>query len=179
MIGSTLPPGLPTSSGAVQSLWPHYRLPTHLLPERYRLHLQTFIPFNEAEEGEPTDFTTKGRMEISMRCVQDTNIVVLHAWNITVRAVGLKLGDKSIGTQNPVYDHVRNLVIIESQEKLIAGSPYTIQLDYEGQIVTENQGLYRSQYITPEGEKRWVLLRRSERWQVATCNAKNFQTFLR
>ncbi len=60
-----------------------WRLPRWLLPRHYKLRLLPFI-----EEG---NFTTQGRVDILLECMEPTQLIVLHMAEITIPNDGLQV----------------------------------------------------------------------------------------
>lgn len=60
-----------------------WRLPRWLLPRHYKLRLLPFI-----EDG---NFTTEGRVEILLECIEPTQMIVLHMADINIAEEGLQV----------------------------------------------------------------------------------------
>ena len=65
-----------------------WRLPRWLLPRHYKLRLLPFI-----EEG---NFTTDGRVEILLECMEPTRMIVLHIAEISIPNDGLQVFKRAL-----------------------------------------------------------------------------------
>jgi aminopeptidase N len=118
------------------------RLPSHLMPELYRLQLTPFIV--------PDNFTIRGRVEIRMKCIKAANNVTLHMADLLVQndTVSVEQVDsgKSIRITGHTYDKDREFYITKLGESLEPGKVYNIKIDYTAYLKDNLKGFYRSVY---------------------------------
>ena len=134
-----------------------YRLPGDIRPIHYNLHLQVFLPFNQFETNRLDAFTTAGTVAIEVQCITRTDVIILHAWNLTIQHSRIQVSDaihREISVERSHVDDLRNFLIIQLAEPLIVGQIYRVEIKFAGDIIEETQGLYRSKYTLDNGDTR-------------------------
>ena len=121
------------------------RLPTHLLPVLYTLHLVPFII--------PDNFTIRGYVEIEMLCRQAATNVTLHVADLLVQNDTVVIEEKESGRKLEIsghsYDKDREFYITNLGESLEAYTTYTIKISYTAYLTDKLKGFYRSVYKDP------------------------------
>lgn len=162
-------PGSPTTTtapaGRPPGPWDDFRLPATLRPLHYSLLLwpHTAAPGQAAEpEPEPEPRTFSGQVAITVRCLGDTPVVLLHSHTLTYQGAAV-LGP--LGEEEPRRRRVpvaqvwlaerHQYVVLELREELRAGALYELRLDFEGRLRSfpDFHGLFLSTY-RDEGESR-------------------------
>ncbi|KAE8635577.1 hypothetical protein XENTR_v10002672 [Xenopus tropicalis] len=157
-------------------IWNNLRLPHNLVPLHYDLEL-----WPRMEEDEEGNYPFSGQVNITISCVEDTDVVLLHSIQLNFSDVGLRLlGNKTImyqsmekdgkhnalqegraykRLQDPTYDiHGGNVsinnvwtfedhsyVVLELNERLVAGNLYLLELNYTG-FIRQNTALFITHY---------------------------------
>ncbi|XP_019622170.1 PREDICTED: thyrotropin-releasing hormone-degrading ectoenzyme-like [Branchiostoma belcheri] len=129
---------LADSSGG-DAPWHRPRLPKSLAPYHYRLELKPNL--------EDSVFT--GTVEISLHCLAPTRYIVLHAnlLNITEGSVFLKSLRGEILTLRDWFLYPKNeFLVLESKTSLETGRRYVIGMKFQGKLLEDMRGFYRSFY---------------------------------
>ena len=127
--------------------WNDIRLPDYVTPLRYSLVLHPNL----------TTLFLRGQMEVILSVNKETNFIIFHARNVTLTVVMVKdRNDREILTSRILYYPYHQQVSIELKNTLQPGSNYSLALRYEGRVREDLEGLYLSQYMTPDGVKRWL-----------------------
>lgn len=156
---TTPAPTTPTTSLAPTTEAPpneniNLRLPGTIVPYHYNLRLRPDI-----YTGNSSTFSFDGHVEVFFSVANTTDVVVLHARNLTVNntSVWVKSADllESIGIFNVEYDSEREFLNISLTKSLDLGRQYVVALSFSGPITGGLKGLYYSSYKT-EGETRSV-----------------------
>ncbi|XP_077866926.1 aminopeptidase N-like, partial [Saccoglossus kowalevskii] len=130
------------------------RLPESLKPYHYNLVVRVFL---DEEDGD-AQFTFDGNVTISITCVETTNVITLHAFDIEVDPLETLITDMQgteIGISSQTIDELHEFYIIELKTSLKAGEEYSAYLTFEGILGRELHGLYRSSYNDPE--TKWLV----------------------
>ncbi|VDI83753.1 Hypothetical predicted protein [Mytilus galloprovincialis] len=131
---STTPPG----GGDV-------RLALNLYPLLYDLEIQPYI-----YEINPADFYFKGKVKIEMECRRSTNEIVLHSNKLNITTSSVTITPMSSGQSiiNPTieFDTVNQFLILKSTTQFVAGSSYSVYIEFRGPILSNLAGLYQSSY---------------------------------
>ncbi|KAL8203506.1 UNVERIFIED_CONTAM: hypothetical protein K2H54_055864 [Gekko kuhli] len=147
-LASTRPPGP----------WDRLRLPATLAPVHYSLLLWPHLA-----PGLPEPRTFSGRVNITVRCRQETSTVLLHSHQLTYRG-GAVWGplDEPRGGPNasrvPLADlwlaERHQFVVLELRGKLRAGALYELRLAFHGLLNVDGgfRGLFSSAY-EDQGER--------------------------
>ncbi len=115
---------------------PH-RLPTDVLPRRYRLHLAPDL----------ASFGVKGRVEIDLDVKRPTREIVLHAVDLEIQAV--TLGGEKLATS---LDAAKERLTLTAAKALPPG-PCTVAIEFAGALSEQMRGFYRSGFTRPDGSK--------------------------
>lgn len=119
------------------------RLPTNVIPVHYDLNLRAMTGSKFSGERAYT-----GSVKIHIRIVSNTNSITLHNRGLTITNIILT----GVGGGTPItttYSIVTNydfLVIDTSSTILSQGQEFTLQIDFSGNMRTDNGGFYRSSY---------------------------------
>jgi len=143
--GQTVEPEPEPEPGSQKAKVTDVRLPTHLIPELYTIHLTPFII--------PDNFTIRGYVEIEMRCTQAANNVTLHLADIIVNNDTVRMEEKVTGKEIVImshsYDKDREFYISHLAESLKPENVYTIKIEYTAKLQDNLKGFYRSKYVDP------------------------------
>ena len=129
-----------------------YRLPKNLIP--YYYDLKIFTNFDSFTK--PSNFN--GSVEISFKCLADTNRIVLNAYDLVIRndsimVVDIDNGDRYIYSK-PINDRYKQILIIPLLKSLKLGHNYSIYIEYEGFLIEDNAGLYLASYLDLNNQRR-------------------------
>ncbi|GAU99349.1 hypothetical protein RvY_10367-2 [Ramazzottius varieornatus] len=166
---TVLPPGSTTNSSSAVD-WPNYRLPGNIDTVSYDVWLKINLPFDEnsAIGDGSKDFTTEGIVTIEFIVKEPLRVVILHSWNLTIAeddVVILNVADKNL-VQTFQFDEQRHLLKILLTEDLHpADKPHQLTITFNGKIMDDNQGLYRSSY-TVNGTKRYLATSQFEAYKL-------------
>ncbi|KAI8500654.1 Endoplasmic reticulum aminopeptidase 1 [Branchiostoma belcheri] len=129
---------LADSSGG-DAPWHRPRLPKSLAPFHYRLELKPNLE----------EFLFTGAVEISLHCLAPTRYIVLHAnlLNITEGSVFLKSLRGEILTLRDRFLYPKNeFLVLESKTSLETDRRYVIGMKFQGKLLEDMRGFYRSFY---------------------------------
>nr|CAD7397313.1 unnamed protein product [Timema poppensis] len=125
-----------------------YRLPGNILPLHYNISL---IPDLDTE-----NFTFTGEITIRFRGVKDTTTIVLHMNDTVVDEDSMIIRDlKSNLTISMIfteYNEDNHFYTIHPGGFIYSGMEYELAFKYEGNLRDDMQGLFRSSYVTKDGE---------------------------
>lgn len=79
-----------------------WRLPRSLLPRKYQLRLLPYL--------DNANFTTDGRVEILLECMQETQLLVLHMADITIVKDGLQVTMVIVFVFNAALTHLFDII---------------------------------------------------------------------
>lgn len=113
-----------------------YRLPTHLVPESYKLSLVPFLT--------PGNFTSKGQVDITVLCMEDAKNFTLHAKNISVLSAEVVGGPSVV---DPATDVTRDFIVGHLDAPLRKGSRYVIRIRFVSKILDAKEGTIDSRQI--------------------------------
>lgn len=127
------------------SCYQHYRLPTAIQPDRYKLKVITRLE-------NPPHLTFDGQVSIRFKVLEDTQNITLHAQNLTIdqermflksyRAKEFKLCLDSVNTVEE-----QDYYIIHLCQTLKKGETYKLKLYFSGELNEKLHGYYRSSYV--------------------------------
>nr|XP_061796529.1 aminopeptidase Ey-like [Nerophis lumbriciformis] len=151
-LNSTTPiPTTPISTTpAPMEPWHHYRLPQTLAPISYNITLR---PQLEPQEDDIFIFT--GSCYAVFTCVQDTNLILIHAnklhlnpWDGGYLASlrGLN-GAETPGLRKSWLEVPTQYLVLQLNDSLKAGSMYEVTTHFTGELVDDLGGFYRSEYM--------------------------------
>lgn len=141
--------GFETPSVAMTTAqWESFRLPVSLKPTHYDLKLTTFV--------EENNFS--GSVDITFRCVETTNLVILHKEDLHIHEDAIRLTNLGRREANrlqatPDYHMSYSLYIMHFQNFLTEGETYNLHLEFTGVFTPSLYGIYRSQYQTKSGPR--------------------------
>lgn len=140
-----------TSNAAAS--YKHYRLPTAVRPEHYKLEIATHL---NDEKG----FEFSGLVGITIQVLDNANNITLHAKNLTIDQSSIQiknLEDTEENIQldsieiNPIHDYY----IMKLSKPLVKGGRYLLQMPFKAELNTNLYGYYRSVYtVRATGERR-------------------------
>ncbi|XP_077200462.1 aminopeptidase Q isoform X2 [Paroedura picta] len=141
--------------------WDRLRLPATVAPVHYSLLLWPHLA-----PGLPEPRTFSGRVNITVRCRQETATLLLHSHRLTYRAAAVWGPVAGPGGANATRVPLAELwlaerhqfAVLELREKLRAGALYELRLAFDGPLYLEGgfRGLFRSSY-EEQGERRWLV----------------------
>lgn len=143
----TVPPK--TSDGTVFP-WDKMRLPEYIVPGHYDLLVHANL----------TTLTFEGTTAISITASQPSSAIILHSQHLQIRRATLRKGEMPSGgmpSEEPlrVLEYPpREQIALLARTPLEVGLPYTVVLDYAGNLSESFHGFYKSTYRTKEGELR-------------------------
>jgi puromycin-sensitive aminopeptidase len=114
---------------------PH-RLPTDVLPRRYRLHLAPDL----------RTFAVQGRVEIDLDVRTATREIVLHAAELEIREA--RLGGEALQV---AFDAARERVTLTPSPLPLGAA--TVSLAFAGTLSEHMRGFYRSAFTRPDGSQ--------------------------
>nr|XP_034956187.1 aminopeptidase Q isoform X2 [Zootoca vivipara] len=143
--------------------WDSWRLPGDLEPLHYSLLLWPHLA-----PGLPEPRTHSGQVNITVRCLRDTDAVLLHSVELVYQRAavwGPLTGGTAAAANGSVavaelWEAPRNeYAVLELRANLSAGALYELQLAFWGKIQAEPEfhGLFGSSY-KDEGESRWLVV---------------------
>jgi len=128
-----------------------YLLPTALIPSQYEVHL---IPYLDTDAPTPEQqFTFDGVVKIRITCSDATNVIKMHAYDITIASkddIKVTLADSA--TVVPVdsfeiSDDDKNFFTIQLGQSLEVAAEYDVEITYTGKLNEDLDGFYRSSYV--------------------------------
>ncbi|XP_059097724.1 aminopeptidase N-like isoform X2 [Tigriopus californicus] len=124
------------------------RLPGDLKPTTYKVALIPFII--------PDNFTIDGHVDINLDVVEETAVVKIHAKDLTIYEESVEIDGKTSNILGFGNDHAREFFLIYLSSPLPKGSTVRLSMDFLGSLSNKLVGFYRSKYISPEGEDRYI-----------------------
>ncbi|XP_058986516.1 aminopeptidase N-like [Musca domestica] len=140
---------------ALTNAYTHYRLPTAIKPDRYKLKVITHLE-------NPANLTFNGQVSIRFNVLEETNNITLHAQNLTIDENRIQLksyGDKKYRLCKESVQTVteQDYYIIRLCQPLEKGQMYKLKLYFSGILSEKLHGYYRSSYVAKEtNETRWL-----------------------
>ncbi len=117
-----------------------YRLARTVVPRAYRIHL---TPDLEA-------FTFSGRVEIDVEVNEPTNVVTLHALELSIDTVRLTSGSLRLTSTGHTLDETYQTATLDFDGVCPTG-PATLEIEFTGVLNDLLVGFYRSSYTDPDG----------------------------
>ncbi|XP_071800471.1 aminopeptidase N-like isoform X2 [Asterias amurensis] len=147
--GGSEPAGTSDPSGA--GLWKTTRLPQTLSPVSYELMVRTDM----------TKFIFSGSVGILFECLEPTDLILIHANNLTVGEGQTTLKRDGGGTapellKEPWIYEENQFIVIELDGTLKKGDMYRLYIEFQGPLQEDLAGFYRMSYISAAGEKRFL-----------------------
>lgn len=132
-----------------------YRLPNSTVPLKYNIEITTHVHDPNSDQ----QFEFEGKVIISLR-VEEENVqnITLHYREITVTHVKLSesgslilIDDDSSFSTDTTYE----FLVIQPPSALKVGI-YTLEIQYHGELRSDNGGFYRSSYTDASGRTKWI-----------------------
>lgn len=121
-----------------------HRLPADTEPSHYEVNISVYL--------EP-EFNFEGKVLIHLICKKATKKIQLHSAELNIKSIKLNGDENAI--ENKTFVEEADFLIIDLKNELKEQGPYTLEINFEGTIRNDLQGLYRSSYILPNStEKR-------------------------
>ncbi|KAM9103768.1 endoplasmic reticulum aminopeptidase 1 isoform 1-T1 [Megaptera novaeangliae] len=137
----------PTASNRAPFPWNKMRLPEHITPVHYDLVIHANL----------TTLTFGGTTEIEITASKPTSTIVLHSHHLQISKAALRKGAGERQSEELLrvleYPPQEQIALL-APEPLVVGLPYTIVIDYAGNLSESFHGFYKSTYRTKEGEVR-------------------------
>lgn len=137
----------PKASDGTPFPWNKMRLPEHIIPGHYDLMIHANL----------TTLTFKGTTAIEITASQRTSAIILHSNHLQISKATLKKGAGERQSEEPLrvleYPPHEQIALL-APEPLAVGLPYTIVIEYAGNLSESFHGFYKSTYRTKEGEVR-------------------------
>ncbi|XP_073818649.1 aminopeptidase A-like [Musca autumnalis] len=128
----------------------NYRLPSALKPTHYDLYLNPDLASGNFN----------GKVIITIDVLENTQQVILHAHKLDIVRVFVQgssgVWSSNIEVVNYELDTVREFLIINLSEELVAGGKIAMGIEFEGVMFGKIVGLYSSTYTTPDNQKRTI-----------------------
>ncbi|XP_006081262.1 endoplasmic reticulum aminopeptidase 1 isoform X1 [Myotis lucifugus] len=137
----------PRTSDGTPFPWNKMRLPEHIVPVHYDLLIHANL----------TTLTFEGTTAIDITASQPTSAIILHNQHLQMLRATLKKGAGETQSEEPlrVLEYPpREQIALLAPTPLEVGLPYTVVLDYAGNLSESFRGFYKSTYRTKEGEVR-------------------------
>ncbi|XP_053330196.1 aminopeptidase Q [Spea bombifrons] len=146
-------------------IWDNLRLPNYLVPLHYDLELWPKM-YPDSEDN----VVLSGQVNISMECVEMTDVVLLHSDGLNISRAQLKLVDNpqagvgnrtpqtrgagnptslsedSIGIKDLWNSKAHQYLVLELERPLVAKRHYVLELDYSGYLSNDYSGLFFAHY---------------------------------
>lgn len=147
---------LPTDSPGPPGIWDNPRLPPHLLPVHYELELWPRMLLDAAG-----NYPLSGQVNISIRCVEGTDTVLLHCYKLNITRAMLTAigngqgkqaalsyieGEQHIGISNLWHSPRHHYLVLQLDQALLPGHMYLLHMDYIGCLSDDYSGLFISHY---------------------------------
>ncbi|XP_049563023.1 endoplasmic reticulum aminopeptidase 1 isoform X1 [Orcinus orca] len=137
----------PKASNRAPFPWNKMRLPEHIIPLHYDLMIHANL----------TTLTFGGTTEIEITASKPTSTIILHSHHLQISKAALRKGAGERQSEEPLrvleYPPQEQIALL-APEPLVVGLPYTIVIDYAGNLSESFYGFYKSTYRTKEGEVR-------------------------
>ncbi|XP_061386748.1 membrane alanyl aminopeptidase [Musca vetustissima] len=133
----------------------NYRLPTIITPSNYNITLKPYLMDSDGAK----QFTFDGECYITIKSSVNTNNLVLHSRNLkyTLREYYAKSNPTQKFTlPNAEPNTVTDIVTYQLTNQLVAGQEYVLHFIYTGTMDDDMHGFYRSSYVDPKGNTKWL-----------------------
>jgi hypothetical protein len=103
-------------------------------------------------------FKFDGLVNISVKCVNATNRIVLHEKHMVINSIRFYHAQWQGGPLRPiqvnsfVYDSKFEFLTVLVDERCIENNIYMLSINYTGEISDSLEGFYRSSYADTEGK---------------------------
>ena len=126
-------------------------LPGAVRPTRYAITL----------EPDLHQFTFKGEENISIEVVEATSEIVLNAIELQVESAILTKDGASISAKDIRLDNSRETVTLDFGQTVAPGNGH-LAVHFTGILNDKLHGFYRSQYVGPDGDERYLAVTQFE-----------------
>ncbi|XP_062943095.1 endoplasmic reticulum aminopeptidase 1 isoform X2 [Cynocephalus volans] len=137
----------PKASNGTPFPWNKMRLPEHVIPVHYDLMIHANL----------TTLTFWGTTKVEITASQPTSTIILHSHHLQISKAILRKGTGERPSEEPLrvleYPPHEQIALL-APEPLLVGIPYTVVIDYAGNLSENFHGFYKSTYRTKEGEVR-------------------------
>ncbi len=120
-------------------------LPSSVRPVQYTLEIQPDLD----------QFTFRGHAQITVDVVEPTSTIVLNALDLELESASLTREGSSIAADAVELDKERETAAIRFDGGVPLGQA-TLEVSFNGELNDQLHGFYRSQYLTPDGETRYL-----------------------
>lgn len=127
-----------------------YRLPNDTKPIRYEISLATDI-----HSG---NFTFTGRVAILIQAIVNSTEITLHSRQLTIVNVALQRSSGATIQSNVSFTQKDDteFLILKPTRSLVAGTNYSVIINYIGNLRNDDAGFYRSSYMDISGTTKWL-----------------------
>ncbi|XP_062068351.1 endoplasmic reticulum aminopeptidase 1 isoform X1 [Lepus europaeus] len=137
----------PKATNGTPFPWHKMRLPEHVIPVHYDLTIHANL----------TTLTFWGTTEVEVTASRPTSTIILHSHRLQISKATLRRRAGQGLLQEPLrvleYPPHEQIALL-APEPLLVGLPYTVIIDYAGNLSDTFHGFYKSTYRTKEGEVR-------------------------
>ncbi|GBN47567.1 hypothetical protein AVEN_270670-1 [Araneus ventricosus] len=129
--------------------WYSPRLPSHVVPEHYDLHLHPSL----------TQGRFKGRVSIFVALQKPTDRLLVHAAKLLnvsaaqVWSLRESIESEKMEIQERAYNEENEYLVLKMGEKLPFGR-YRLYFEFEGPLTLSLKGFYKSSYLDPQTQQR-------------------------
>ncbi|XP_028641822.1 endoplasmic reticulum aminopeptidase 1 [Grammomys surdaster] len=137
----------PKANNGATFPWNNMRLPEHITPIHYDLRIHANL----------STLTFCGTTEVEITASQPTSTIIMHSHQLQISKATLRRGAGEMLTEETlkVLEHsAHEQIALLAAQPLLAGSPYTIIINYAANLSESFHGFYKSTYRTQEGEMR-------------------------
>ncbi|KAG9332345.1 hypothetical protein JZ751_015352 [Albula glossodonta] len=134
----------------------YMRLPGDLIPESYKIYLQTHL-HTKLDNLDDQNYNFTGNCTVKFKCVNATNTIYIHSQQLNLNLIGVT---DEHGKEMPVH-HVnltedeRDFVVIELVDTLIVDGLYYLSLEFQGECY-DIGGLSVRRYTADIKDKRYL-----------------------
>lgn len=133
----------------------NYRLPLNTRPISYEVHLTTNV--------HAANFAFTGVVRIRLEVLLQSRTIVIHQRQL--RIVNVALTNEQTSAPTAVgqwqYDAVTEQLTVPvaaAGADLAVGQRFVLTVTYEGEIRSDNFGVYRTSYVNDQNVTRWVMV---------------------
>lgn len=127
--------------------WNNMRLPEYMTPIHYDLMIHANL----------STLTFWGKTEVEIIASRPTSTIIMHSHHLQISKATLRRGAGEMLSEEPLkvleYPAHEQVALLAAQP-LLAGSLYTVIIDYAANLSESFHGFYKSTYRTQEGEMR-------------------------
>lgn len=131
----------------------HYRLPTSVCPEHYKLEIATHL---NDEKG----FEFSGLVGITLKVLENANNITLHAKNLTIDQTMIQIKNLDDAEEDVLLDSIEvnplhDYYIMKLSKPLVKDGRYLLKMPFKAELNKNLFGYYRSVYTDKTtGERR-------------------------